>query len=206
MDPLRRTFGLTGGAASGKSTVARFFQELGAKVVDADEIGHALLASPLPTYQEIVTHFGQDILDTSGEIDRTCLARIVFANPRRLSELNAILHPRIIERTAELASQFRAENPRAAIIVDAALIYEVGCADRFAKILVAWCQPEQQLERLVRKLGISRAEAEQRIATQIPAEEKRRRADYVIDCSGAKEETRKQVEALYPILKALAIP
>jgi len=203
MRALGRTFGLTGGVAAGKSTVARVFEELGAKTIDADRLGHELIRTPLPAYQEIVARFGREILDASGEIDRKCLGAIVFADPEELRELNAILHPRIIERTEELASQHLTADPRAVIIVDAALIYEAGVADYFSKILVAWCLPEQQTERVMAKMAISREEAERRISAQMPVEEKRRRADYVIDCSGSKEDTRRQVEALFPELKKL---
>jgi dephospho-CoA kinase len=197
------TFGLTGGVASGKSTVARFFAELGAKVVDADRLAHELIRSPLPAYHEIVAGFGEEILDPSGEIDRQRLGAIVFANPQKLRQLNAILHPRIIERAAELSAQYHAQNSAAVIVVDAALIYEAGMEGRFTKMLVAWCRPDQQVERLMAKATVSREEAERRIATQMPTEEKRRRADYVIDCSGTKENTRAQVQALYPQLRSL---
>ena len=201
---MGQTFGLTGGIASGKSTVARMFEELGAKIIDADRVGHELLRAPLPAYREIVARFGKDVLDATAEIDRQRLGALVFTDREKLRQLNAILHPRIIERVDELAAQYCAQHPRALVFVDAALIYEAGIADRFSRILVAWCWPEQQVERLMRKPGVSREEAEQRITAQMPAEEKRHRADYVIDCSGTKEDTRRQVKALYPELKRLA--
>jgi dephospho-CoA kinase len=201
---LSRAFGLTGGIATGKSTAARFFAELGAKIIDADRLGHELLRPASPGYREIVARFGVDVLDAAQEIDRERLGAIVFADPAKLQALNAILHPRIIECAAELAGQYRTQNPKAIVLVDAALIYEAGIADRFAKIVTTWCRPEQQLERLMAKPGLSRADAERRLAAQMSAEEKRRRADYVIDCSGSKEETRRQVAALYPELKRVA--
>ena len=200
---MGQTFGLTGGVASGKSTVARMFEELGAKIIDADKIGHELLRAPLPTYREIVTCFGKEILDTSAEIDRRRLGAMVFADLEKLRQLNAILHPRIIERVDALAAQYHAQDPRAVVFVDAALIYEAGISGRFSKILVAWCRPEQQIERLMRKSGASKQDAEQRIRAQMSVEEKRQRADYVIDCSGSKEDTRRQVAALYPELQRL---
>jgi dephospho-CoA kinase len=196
-------FGLTGGVASGKSTVARMFEELGAKVIDADEIGHQLLRAPLPAYKEVVSRFGREILNASGEIDRARLGSKVFADSNRLPELNAILHPGIIDRVEELAAHLRAHAPRTVILVDAALTYEAGIGGRFNKTVVAWCRPEQQIERLMAKAGLSRQDAERRIAAQMPSEEKRRRADYVIDCSGSLEKTREQVEALYPKLQEL---
>jgi dephospho-CoA kinase len=201
---MLRSFGLTGGIASGKSTVARFLEALGAKVIDADRVGHELLQTSNPVHHKVVAHFGQEILKPGGEIDRRRLGSIVFTDPQRLNELTSIVHPTLIARVEELAEELRARHPREVILVDAALIYEAGVADRFARILVAWCRPEQQIERLMAKTGLSRQDALRRMASQIPAEEKRRRADYVIDCSGSLEETQAQVEALYPEIKRLA--
>ena len=199
-----RYFGLTGGIACGKTTIAAMLRELGAHIIDADKIGHEMLLPSSPAFPELVSRFGREILDSAGRIDRKKLGPLVFADPARLQQLNHIVHPRIIERTGELAAAHCAENPGAVVIVDAALIYETGIPGRFVKTIVAWCRPEQQIERLVDKTGPTREEAEQRIASQMPAEEKRRRADFVIDCSGTLEETRRQVEALYPVLQDLA--
>ncbi len=198
-------FGLTGGVASGKSTVARMFEELGAKVIDADRIGHELLGSTQPPYNEIVRRFGKEVLDASGEIDRRRLGAIVFSDAAKLRELNAILHPRIIERVEAEAQRYRAQDPRAVILVDAALIFEAGIGSRFTKLLVAWCPPEMQIERLMAKAGLSRKKAEQRVASQISSDEKRRRADYVIDCSGSLEDTREQVERLFLELRRIVV-
>src|SRR5712692_9875458 len=109
-------FGLTGGVASGKSTVARMFEELGAKVIDADQIGHELLRAPLPAYAEVVRRFGGEVLNPSGEIDRARLGAKVFADQNGLRELNAILHPRIIERVEKLAAQCHAQAPHTVIL------------------------------------------------------------------------------------------
>jgi dephospho-CoA kinase len=204
MTGLSHAFGLTGGIASGKSTVGRFFAELGAKVIDADQLGHELIRPQLPAYLEIVERFGRDILAPSGEVDRKRLGGMVFSNPEKLRALNAILHPRIIERSEELARQYVSDNSQAVIFVEAALIYEVGLAEHFARIVVAWCRPEQQLERLLANGAVSREEAERRLAAQMAPEEKRRRAHYVVDCSGSKENTRRQVAALYPELLKIA--
>jgi len=194
-------FGLTGGVASGKSTVARMLEGLGARIIDADRIGHELLRRPHPSYQEIVRSFGSEILDFRGEIDRKRLAAVVFADPARLRELDTILHPRIIAQVEELAAQYHAKSPGAVIVVDTALLFEAGIGGCFTKVLVVWCLPEQQIERLMAKAGLSRQEAEQRIAVQMSAAEKRLRADYEVDCSGSLETTRAQVEALYPVLQ-----
>lgn len=197
-------FGLTGGVASGKSTVARMLEGLGARVIDADRVGHELLRPWHPAHQEVVRRFGNEILDPAGEIDRKRLGAVVFADPTKLQELDALLHPRIVARVEELAARYHAESPGAVIVVDAALLFEAGIGGRFTKVLVVWCRPEQQIERLMGKTGLSRREAERRIAAQMPVEQKRRQADYEIDSSGSLENTRAQVEALYPELQRLA--
>jgi dephospho-CoA kinase len=204
MPALHATFGLTGGIASGKSTVGRFFADLGTRVIDADALSHQLIRAPLPAYQEIVARFGTEILDASHEIDRRRLGSMVFGDSGKLQALNAILHPRIVERSFELAGEYLRADPHALVLVEAALIYEAGIQSRFTKILVAWCRPEQQIARLVGKTGLSQEEAERRVAAQMPADEKRRLADFVIDCSGSKENTRRQVGSLYPVLRQLA--
>jgi dephospho-CoA kinase len=198
-------FGLTGGVASGKSTAARMFEALGARIIDADRIGHQCLLKSEPTYKEIVKAFGSAILDASGAIDRRQLGAVVFANADKLRQLNAILHPHIIVRVEEMATRYQAESPGTVVVVDAALVFEAGIGGHFAKVVVAWCRPEQQVERLMAKTGLSRAEAQQRIASQMPADEKRRRADYLIDCSGSLERTRAQVEAVHAELKRLVV-
>ena len=203
MNPLSHTFGLTGGAGSGKSTVAAMFTELGARVIDADRVAHEVVRSPHPAYHEIVREFGFEILDSEGEIDRKRHAAIVFANPEKLKILNAIVHPRVIERIERLAEGFLLLDPKAVVLVDAALLYEAGVADRFNKIIVAWSRPDQQIERLMARMRLTREQAELRISAQWPAEEKRRRADYVIDCSDTVDETRKQVVRIYPQLQSL---
>lgn len=196
-------FGLTGGIASGKSTAARMFEELGAKVIDADQLGHELLRPPLPAYQEIVQHFGANILDATGVIDRGGLGKIVFADSDKLEELNAILHPKIRKRVEQMAEEYEASDPRVVLLVDAALIFEAGIGENFNKVVVAWCTPAQQIERLIAKTGLSHEEAGRRIAAQMPVEEKRRRADFQIDCSGTLENSRNEVQCVFSTLKRL---
>ncbi|MGH9435033.1 MAG: dephospho-CoA kinase [Terriglobia bacterium] len=197
-------FGLTGGVGCGKSTVASYFLALGAKVIDADQIGHDLLRPARPAFKEILRQFGGEILSPEGAIDRKRLGAIIFAHPEKRRALNAVLHPPIIARQEELAARYRRAKQNAVIIVDAALIYEAGIESRFRKVLVAWCSPEQQIERLMAKPGLSRGEAAARVAAQMPQDEKRRRADYVIDCSVSLDHTRAQVEGIYPRLVRLA--
>jgi dephospho-CoA kinase len=184
--------------------VARFFRDLGAYIIDADRVGHEVIEPGHAAYQEILERFGKGILDPGGRIDRKKLGAKVFADSQQLHLLNSLVHPRIIARMQELAAAEQKRNPRAVVIVDAPLIFESGISGTMRKVMVAWCRPEQQLERLMANIGISREEAEQRIRTQMPVEEKRRRADVVIDCSGTLEQTRAQVEIIYPELQRLS--
>ena len=197
-------FGLTGGIASGKSTAARAFAELGAKVIDADRLGHEVIRAPGEAYQALVREFGQGIVEASGEIDRSRLGRLVFADAEKLCRLNAIVHPSIIARTEQMAAEFTRRDPHAVVLVDAALIFEAGIGGHFRKVVVVWCRPELQIERLMGKAGITREEAERRIAVQMPVDEKRRRADFIIDSSGSLENTQKQVRVVYAELSRLA--
>jgi dephospho-CoA kinase len=196
-------FGLTGGIASGKSTVAKMFEDLGAWIVDADKVGHEVLLSSHPAYQEIVHYFSDEILDPTGEIDRKQLGALVFADAEKLKALNTIVHPRIIAQVDHLAAEYAASHPKVIVLVDAALIFESGIGGSFRKVIVAWCRPEEQVERLMAKAGFTREEAERRIAAQMPPEEKRKRADFVIDCSGTLAETQSQVQELFPKLEHL---
>ena len=198
------SIGLTGGIASGKSSVASIFAELGAKIIDADQLGHELLRSQTPTFEKILQQFGAGILGTDGEIDRGRLGEVVFGDPQKRAALNSIIHPAIMERRRELTRLHHAADPTSVVISDAALIYEAHIESWFAKIVVVWCRPEQQLERLLAKTSLSCEAAERRIRAQMEVEEKRRRADYVIDTSGPVADTRRQVTALYPQLKRIA--
>ena len=204
MGQVSGNFGLTGGVASGKTTAARMFEALGARIIDADRIGHELLRAPQKAYHEVIHRFGNEILNPSGEIDRGRLAALAFHDLASLQELNDILHPKILERTEELATQYRAADPGAVVLVEAALIYEAGVADRFGKIIVTWCRPEQQRERLRARPKVPPEQIEPRLAAQMPLEEKRRRADYVVDCSGSMESTQAQVGTIYGELRCLA--
>ena len=194
---LNLSFGLTGGIASGKSTVAGYFRELGAYIIDADRVGHELIAPGQTAYQEIIERFGKAILDPEGRIDRKKLGPKVFADPIQLRLLNSILHPHIIASMNERAAEKRRQNPHAVVILDAALIFEAGLEGSLCKVIVAWCRPEQQLERLMAKAGVPREEAVRRIQAQMPVDEKRRRADYQVDCSGSLGQSRAQAKAIY---------
>jgi len=195
--------GLTGGIASGKTTVAAMFRARGAIILEADRIAHRLMAPGQPAYEEIVRAFGKEILSADGTIDRKRLGAIVFANAARRKQLDRTVHPRVIDEQEKELARIAAEAPGAVAIVEAALLIEAGYHKQLDNLVVTWCWPEQQLERLQAK-GLSRADAERRIAAQLPAEEKRRLADYVIDCSGSLAETERQVEQTWKALQQAA--
>jgi dephospho-CoA kinase len=195
--------GLTGGIASGKTTVAAMFRARGAIILEADRIAHELMTPWQPAYEEIVRAFGKEILSANGAIDRKKFGAIVFADATRRELLNRIVHPRVIAEQEKELARIAREQPGTVAMVEAALLVEAGYHRQLEKLVVTWCRPEQQLKRLEGK-GLSRAEAEQRVAAQLPAEEKRRLADYVIDCSGSLAETETQVEQVWQALRQLA--
>jgi dephospho-CoA kinase len=199
--------GLTGGVACGKSTVARMFADLGARITDADSIAHELYRPGQDVYQELVKRFGPEIVKPSGELDRAKLATAAF-DGGRVEELNKIVHPAVIRRQEQWMREIVTEDPYAVAIVEAALIFEAGAKERFDKIIVVTCKPGQKSVRFAQRTGITEAEAqadvERRTKAQMPDEEKARRADFVIDNSGPADLTRHQVERIYTELKVLA--
>jgi dephospho-CoA kinase len=206
--------GLTGGIAVGKSVVGKMFVDLGAQVIQADEISHQLMRPVEAVYDEVVRTFGAGILDPDGKINRARLAEVAFgslgatgavARPSRVQELNRIVHPAVIRRQEEWMVQVAKNDPHAIAIVEAALIVEAGMSSNLDEVIVVTCRPEQRVERLARRLNLdektARNEGARRMAAQLPDEEKIKAADYVIDNSGPLEETRRQVEAVYTKLK-----
>jgi len=193
--------GLTGGIATGKSHVTGLLRELGCAVMDADVVAHQVIEPGQPAYQEIVNEFGPEVLADSGAIDRARLGAIVFADSSRLKRLNAIVHPRVMEAQERWLAEVAARNPQAIAVVDAALLIEAGAYRRFDKVVVVFCEPELQLERLVKRNRLTREAAVARMAAQMPTEEKLRYADYAINTSGGFEDTRRQVQELYHELR-----
>lgn len=196
--------GLTGGIASGKSTVAKMFAARGCLLLPADQIARELMAPGQPAYEEIVRAFGEEVVGGDGALDRQRLAALVFADRARLQQLNRIVHPRVIAQIEQELAPLAQANPKAIVLVEAALLVEAGYYRQLDRLIVTWCQPEQQVERLMKQGGLSRAQAEQRLAAQLPQEEKRRHAHYEIDCSGSLPATEEQVEKVYQELRRLA--
>jgi len=194
--------GLTGGLASGKSFVGRALAQLGCHLIEADELGHKLIEPGGEAYSAVVAEFGPGILEANGAIDRRRLAALVFNDADKLARLNALVHPAVIRREEEIMAELEARDPHGIAVVEAAILIETGSHRRFDRIVLAVCRPEQQIERAVQR-GISREEALARLRRQMPLEEKRKYAHYVIDTSGTKEQTLEQVRKVYNLLREL---
>ena len=195
--------GLTGGIASGKSAVAAMLREMGFPVLEADVVAHKLIEPGQPAYNEVLREFGAELADATGRIDRAKLAAIVFADRQKLAKLNRIIHPRVEEIVFRQFEAWQRNGVRDAGFVEAALLVEAGIAAKLDGLVIAFCSPEQQLERLLAR-GMSEVEAKRRLAAQLPVEEKLRFATETINCSGTLEETRAQVRALAAKLRKRA--
>jgi dephospho-CoA kinase len=202
--------GLTGGIASGKSVVGEMFVKLGAHLILADRIAHDLMQPGQAVYDEVVRRFGREILNPDGSINRARLASSAFGTPdsktpARVQELNAIVHPAVVKREDEWMKEVGRRDPHAIAIVEAALILEAGTADRFDRLIAVTCRPEQRVQRLAARLGLSeeaaRTEVTRRMAAQIPDEEKIKAADFAIDNSGSVDATEEQVRSVFAALR-----
>ena len=203
--PLR--VALTGGIATGKSHCLARFAQLGAPTIDADAIAHSLVEPGTPALSAIVARFGAAILLPDGHLDRAGLGRLVFADPAARRDLEHILHPAVYDaietwfRTSEAFTtpphpRTGRSIPRAGI-ADIPLLFETGREKDFDRVVVTTCRPEQQMARLMTRGGLDQEEVRQRLAAQLPLAEKARRADLVIDTSGTRAETDRQVEAVW---------
>src|SRR5208282_966441 len=195
-----KRLGITGGIASGKSTVAGMLRELGFRVIDADALGHEVMEPGTRAFEEIKRGFGEGVVGADGRIDRRKLGAMVFADRGKLERLNAIVHPRVEEEMVRQFGEWEKSGVKDAAFVEAALLVEAGYQKKLDGLVVAWCRPEQQMERLLAR-GLSEVEARRRIAAQMPAEEKLKYATEKMDCSGSLEETRRQVGELVKRLK-----
>lgn len=196
--------GLTGGIATGKSTVAEMLRRRGCHVLHADQIAHDLMRPGQPAYDQVVRAFGREVLQPDGTIDRERLGRIIFADGVRREHLNRIVHPRVLAAADKEFTRLAEKDPTGIAVLEAALLIEAGYHRQLDKLIVTWCRPEQQVERAMEKTRLSREEAEQRIAAQLPQDDKRRLADYKIDCSGSLEATEQQVERVVAALRQTA--
>ena len=196
--------GLTGSIAVGKSFVLEVLRELGARTIDADQIARECVEPGTLGLTAVVREFGDAVLNANGSLDRPRLGAVIFADHARREKLNSILHPFIIARQDDVMRQWESETPNAVAVIDAALMIESGGYKRFDKLIVVHCQPEIQVERLMKRNSLSREEAELRIQSQMPQEDKMKYADYLIDTSGAFADTRTQVETLWQTLQSLA--
>jgi len=192
--------GLTGSIGVGKSFVASVFEELGAHVLDADQTAREVVMPGRPGLKAITDAFGEEILNADGTLNRKQLGALVFADEAKRQQLNALLHPFIIARQDEILKEWEAKDPDGIGIVDAALMIESGGYRRFDKLIVVHCRPEVQLERLMLRDKLSLDEAQRRIDSQMPQEEKQKFADYLIDTSDGFDLTREQTIKVYKAL------
>jgi dephospho-CoA kinase len=195
--------GLTGGLASGKSFVGRALAELGCLLIQADELGHKVLEPGGEAYAGVIREFGPGILRADGTIDRPKLAAMVFHDSQRLAALNALVHPPVWAREHGLMEEYASAHPHGIAVVEAAILVETGSYRNYAKLIVAVCSEEQQIERAMSRDGMTREQVLDRLSRQMPLAEKTKYADYVIDTSGAKESTLAQTRAVYQALVAL---
>jgi dephospho-CoA kinase len=189
--------GLTGGIASGKSTVSRWLAEAGAHIIDADLLAREVVAPGQPAFAAVVDHFGSGILKNDGTIDRDRLAAEVFADPKQKAVLERIIHPAVAEAMAARLAQIKATAPESIVVLDVPLLFEAGMDAGLDLVVMVDAPDAVQLHRLMKRNNLSRTEALARIGAQMPMAEKRRRADVVIDNSGSLASTRTQVEALW---------
>jgi dephospho-CoA kinase len=192
--------GLTGGVGTGKSTVAGYFKELGAYVVDFDELAREVIRPRAKAWKDIVGHFGKGILNDDLTVNRRKLAEIVFCDSKELAKLNEIVHPEVFREDEKITKQITKADSGALIVKDVPLFFEIGRRPRVDKVVVVSASEQTRLRRLEAK-GISRRDAENRIRSQLSLEEKVKLADFAIDNDGSHEETRRQVEEIYPLLK-----
>jgi dephospho-CoA kinase len=194
--------GLTGSIGVGKSFVSSVLTELGCPVLDADETAREVVEPGSPALRDILNVFGPDILRKDGTLDRSKLGALVFANADKRSTLNSILHPYIIAQQDNRLREWETTNPKGIAVVDAALMIESGGYKRFDKLIVVHCREDVQLQRVMARNQLSREEAERRIAAQMPQEEKKKFADYLIDTSDSFDAARKRTTEVCEELRA----
>ncbi|HEX6545199.1 MAG TPA: dephospho-CoA kinase [Bryobacteraceae bacterium] len=196
--------GLTGGYATGKSFVAAEFERLGCHVIYADKLGHEVLLRSGEAYVPVQLLFGSKILSANGDIDRKTLGELVFKDPDLLQRLTAIIHPAVYRLEQRLVEQYAAADPHAIVITEAAILIETGRYKTFDRLVVTYCSEETQISRGMKRDHVSRKEVLDRLARQMPAAEKQRYADYVVNTDRQKDETVAQVRIIFEELRVLA--
>lgn len=194
--------GLTGGIATGKSLVSEILRGLGAYIIDADKIAREVVEPEKPAWLEIVDFFGKDIINKDKTIKRKRLGEIVFNDPVKKRKLEEIVHPRVIEEENRMVKEYLKIKPDGIVIIDAALLIEAGSHKRVDKLIVVYADKETQAKRLMERDGLSRTDAEKRIASQLPLDEKVKMADFVIDNSKGIEGTRRQTIDIFNKLRS----
>ncbi|MCJ7791968.1 MAG: dephospho-CoA kinase [Dehalococcoidia bacterium] len=192
--------GLTGSVGTGKSTVTNFFRELGAYIIDWDELAREVIRPHLKAWGKIVEYFGKDFLNEDLTINRQKLAEIVFSDKKKVAKLNQIVHPEVFKEDERITNEIKSLDPDALIIKDIPLLFELTRPVFVDKVVVVSASEQTQLRRLEEK-GMSREDAQNRIRSQLPLEEKIKSADFVINNDGPLEETKKQVEEIYSLLR-----
>jgi len=196
--------GLTGGIASGKSTVSEAFARLGAKVLDADEVAREVVLPGQPAWLKLRQAFGSEFFLPDGEVNRSKLRRLVFADPEARGKLNAIVHPEVMKEINRRFEQLTASAQDVVVVVDVPLLLEVGVAHRFDRVIVVYVTENVQIKRLRQRDGLSLEGARRALSTQMVLNKKVEQADYVIDNSGTRDETQAQVEKVWQELLVLA--
>jgi dephospho-CoA kinase len=196
--------GLTGGLASGKTFVAGVLEGLGCRVGYADRMGHEILEPDGEAFADVIREFGYGIVSTNGAIDRKKLGAVVFADKARLDLLNALVHPHVFRRQEAFFDAVERDDPKAVAVIEAAIMIETGSYKRYDKLLLAACPPAVQIQRYMSREGATEAQARARLDRQMPLAEKQKYADYIIDTSGTKDDTERQVRDVYAQLKELA--
>jgi dephospho-CoA kinase len=197
--------GLTGGLASGKSFVGHALADMGCLLIQADELGHQVLAPGAEAYDGVIREFGREIVDDGGAIDRRRLAAQVFGHPERLKALNALVRPPVRARARRMEQEFAATEPHGIVVTEAAILVETGSYRDYARLIVAVCSEEQQIERAMARDHLTREEVLDRLRRQMPLEEKVKYADYIVNTSGTKEHTLEQTRAVYESLRSLSL-
>lgn len=195
--------GLTGGYATGKSFVAAELERLGCIVIYADQLGHTVLLPVGEAYAPTLDIFGPGILASDGKIDRRKLATIVFSSPELLARLTALVHPAVFRLEEQMLAQIAANSPQAIVVIEAAILIESGRASIFDRLILTVCDEEIQIARGMERDGITREGALSRMARQMPLEEKKNFAHYIINTGLSKKDTLRQVQSVFAQLKAL---